>query len=64
MLRNNQLTQLLAALVWIFFYSEFEWWGQKYKPSEEVRIDDRMVSKQLLTRYSDSTKDPISLWHC
>jgi hypothetical protein len=39
MLRNNQLIQLLAALVWIFFYSEFEWWGQKYKPSEEVGID-------------------------
>lgn len=27
----------LAALVWLLFYSEFEWWGQRYKPSEEVR---------------------------
>ncbi|RSL97629.1 hypothetical protein CDV31_012955 [Fusarium ambrosium] len=24
-------------MVWILFYSEFEWWGQKYKPSEEIR---------------------------
>ena len=25
-----------AALVWLLFYSEFEWWGKQYKPSEEV----------------------------
>ena len=30
------LTFALAALVWLLFYSEFEWWGQQYKPSEEV----------------------------
>ncbi|KAH6983072.1 hypothetical protein BGZ61DRAFT_450084 [Ilyonectria robusta] len=32
-----QLITIVAALVWILFYSEFEWWGQKYKPSEEIR---------------------------
>lgn len=30
------LTLQTAAMVWLIFYSEFEWWGQKYKPSEEV----------------------------
>lgn len=25
-------------MIWLIFYSEFEWWGQKYKPSEEVCI--------------------------
>jgi hypothetical protein len=29
---------LIAAVVWIIFYGEFDWWGQKYKPSEEVRL--------------------------
>ncbi|KAL7822274.1 hypothetical protein V8C26DRAFT_390548 [Trichoderma gracile] len=32
-----QLLTIAAALVWLLFYSEFEWWGQKYKPSEELR---------------------------
>ncbi|ATY66211.1 hypothetical protein A9K55_001877 [Cordyceps militaris] len=32
-----QLATIAAALVWLLFYSEFEWWGQKYKPSEEIR---------------------------
>ncbi|KAH7156963.1 hypothetical protein EDB81DRAFT_881257 [Dactylonectria macrodidyma] len=32
-----QLLTIVAALVWILFFSEFEWWGQKYKPSEEIR---------------------------
>lgn len=32
-----QLATIAAALVWLFFYSEFEWWGQHYKPSEEMR---------------------------
>ncbi|KZZ98521.1 hypothetical protein AAL_03039 [Moelleriella libera RCEF 2490] len=32
-----QLATIAAALVWLLLYSEFEWWGQKYKPSEEVR---------------------------
>ncbi|KPM44269.1 hypothetical protein AK830_g2226 [Neonectria ditissima] len=32
-----QLVTIVAALVWILFFSEFEWWGQKYKPSEEIR---------------------------
>lgn len=34
----TRLTTLgtLAAMIWLIFYSEFEWWGQKYKPSEEV----------------------------
>ncbi|OAQ73170.1 hypothetical protein VFPPC_12936 [Pochonia chlamydosporia 170] len=32
-----QLATIAAALVWLFFYSEFEWWGKQYKPSEEMR---------------------------
>ncbi|KAG5918979.1 hypothetical protein E4U42_006689 [Claviceps africana] len=32
-----QLATMTAALIWLFFYSEFEWWGQHYKPSEEMR---------------------------
>ncbi|KND94391.1 hypothetical protein TOPH_01188 [Tolypocladium ophioglossoides CBS 100239] len=32
-----QLATIAAALVWLLFYSEFEWWGKKYKPSEEMR---------------------------
>ncbi|OAA71034.1 hypothetical protein LEL_09625 [Akanthomyces lecanii RCEF 1005] len=32
-----QLATITAALIWLLFYSEFEWWGQKYKPSEEIR---------------------------
>ncbi|KAH8121858.1 hypothetical protein FP744_10008881 [Trichoderma asperellum] len=32
-----QLATMAAAMVWLIFYSEFEWWGQKYKPSEELR---------------------------
>ncbi|KAL7934907.1 hypothetical protein V8C35DRAFT_300146 [Trichoderma chlorosporum] len=32
-----QLITIAAALVWLVFYSEFEWWGQQYKPSEELR---------------------------
>ncbi|KAK5997198.1 hypothetical protein PT974_02551 [Cladobotryum mycophilum] len=32
-----QLATITAALVWLLFYSEFEWYGQKYKPSEEIR---------------------------
>ncbi|KAG6013581.1 hypothetical protein E4U43_007221 [Claviceps pusilla] len=32
-----QLATMAAALVWLFFYSEFEWWGQHYKPSEAMR---------------------------
>ncbi|KAJ4255594.1 hypothetical protein NW762_009591 [Fusarium torreyae] len=35
--KTAQLLTIIAALIWIFFYSEFEWWGQKYKPSEEIR---------------------------
>ncbi|KOS22605.1 hypothetical protein ESCO_002237 [Escovopsis weberi] len=31
-----QLATITAALVWLLFYSEFEWYGQKYKPSEET----------------------------
>ncbi|KAG6002658.1 hypothetical protein E4U21_002918 [Claviceps maximensis] len=31
-----QLATIAAALVWLFFYAEFEWWGQQYKPSEEM----------------------------
>lgn len=23
-------------MIYLLFFSEFEWWGQKYKPSEEV----------------------------
>ena len=34
------LDSYLAALVWLLFYSEFEWWGQKYKPSEEVCLSN------------------------
>ena len=30
-----------AALVWLLFYSEFEWWGRQYKPSEEVSLQSR-----------------------
>ncbi|KAF7559213.1 hypothetical protein G7046_g4934 [Stylonectria norvegica] len=26
-----------SALIYLLFYSEFEWWGQEYKPSEEIR---------------------------
>ncbi|KAM5351874.1 hypothetical protein ACJ41O_004597 [Fusarium nematophilum] len=36
-------------MVWILFYSEFEWWGQKYKPSEEIRRK---------TQYLFGTLDP------
>jgi hypothetical protein len=25
-----------AGLIYALFYAEFEWWGQKYKPSEEI----------------------------
>ncbi|KAL7798171.1 hypothetical protein V8C37DRAFT_368969 [Trichoderma ceciliae] len=32
-----QLITMAAALVWLIFYSEFEWWGQQYKPSVELR---------------------------
>ncbi|KAH6891235.1 hypothetical protein B0T10DRAFT_484771 [Thelonectria olida] len=32
-----QLITIVSALIWILFFSEFEWWGQKYKPSEEIR---------------------------
>ncbi|KID88928.1 hypothetical protein MGU_04271 [Metarhizium guizhouense ARSEF 977] len=32
-----QLATIAAALVWLLFYSEFEWWGKQYKPSEEMR---------------------------
>ncbi|KAM0481397.1 hypothetical protein ACHAPX_003503 [Trichoderma viride] len=32
-----QLATMAAAMVWLVFFSEFEWWGQKYKPSEELR---------------------------
>ncbi|KAI5467014.1 hypothetical protein BGZ63DRAFT_346008 [Mariannaea sp. PMI_226] len=32
-----QLATIVAALIWILFFSEFEWWGQKYKPAEEIR---------------------------
>ncbi|KAH0528433.1 hypothetical protein TsFJ059_003302 [Trichoderma semiorbis] len=32
-----QLITIGAALVWLLFYSEFEWWGRQYKPSEELR---------------------------
>ncbi|OAA63050.1 hypothetical protein ISF_04926 [Cordyceps fumosorosea ARSEF 2679] len=32
-----QLATITAALIWLLFYSEFEWWGKKYKPSEEIR---------------------------
>ncbi|KAF4462991.1 hypothetical protein FALBO_10186 [Fusarium albosuccineum] len=35
--KTAQLLTLAAAMIWILFYSEFEWWGQKYKPSEEIR---------------------------
>ncbi|EEU46340.1 uncharacterized protein NECHADRAFT_78849 [Fusarium vanettenii 77-13-4] len=35
--KTAQLLTIVAAMVWILFYSEFEWWGQKYKPSEEIR---------------------------
>jgi hypothetical protein len=42
---GSYLTQVPAALIWICFYSEFEWWGQKYKPSEEVRTYDYRRTK-------------------
>lgn len=42
-----RLTFCLAALVWLLFYSEFEWWGQQYKPSEEVR--ERLLKISLPT---------------
>ncbi|KAI9158560.1 hypothetical protein HJFPF1_06558 [Paramyrothecium foliicola] len=29
--------RLPAAMLWLVFYAEFDWWGQKYKPSEEIR---------------------------
>ncbi|KYK55272.1 hypothetical protein DCS_07235 [Drechmeria coniospora] len=32
-----QLATITAAMVWLLFYSEFEWWGKQYKPSEEMR---------------------------
>ncbi|CAM1503989.1 Fc.00g015800.m01.CDS01 [Cosmosporella sp. VM-42] len=32
-----QLITIVAALVYLLFYSEFEWWGQEYKPHEEIR---------------------------
>jgi len=25
-----------AALIYALFFAEFEWWGQRYKPSEEI----------------------------
>lgn len=25
-------------MIYLLFFSEFEWWGQKYKPSEEVSL--------------------------
>ncbi|CAG7565618.1 unnamed protein product [Fusarium equiseti] len=47
--KTAQLLTIIAALVWLFFYSEFEWWGQKYKPSEEIRKK---------TQYLFGTVDP------
>lgn len=32
-----------AAVVYMLFYSEFEWWGQTYKPSQEVRPDANLT---------------------
>ncbi|KAG5974464.1 hypothetical protein E4U55_008180 [Claviceps digitariae] len=32
-----QLATLAGAMVWLFLYAEFEWWGRNYKPSEEMR---------------------------
>ncbi|EXM07054.1 hypothetical protein NOF04DRAFT_15364 [Fusarium oxysporum II5] len=43
--KTAQLLTIVAALIWICFYSEFEWWGQKYKPSEEVRTYDYRRTK-------------------
>ncbi|KAF5582684.1 hypothetical protein FPANT_8445 [Fusarium pseudoanthophilum] len=47
--KTAQLLTIVAALIWICFYSEFEWWGQKYKPSEEIRRK---------TQYLFGTVDP------
>lgn len=34
-------------MIWLLFYSEFEWWGEKYKPSEEVRLESRNGSESF-----------------
>lgn len=34
--RLLQFAMISGALVYVFFFAEFEWWGQKYKPSEQI----------------------------
>ncbi|KAH7320130.1 hypothetical protein B0I35DRAFT_478412 [Stachybotrys elegans] len=41
--RIAQLVTMTAAMVWLLFYSEFEWWGQKYKASDEIRKHARTL---------------------
>lgn len=52
---------LLAALVWLLFYSEFEWWGQKYKPSEEVCVS-LTLRLEGFANLIDSSARAIPLW--
>lgn len=51
----------VAALVWILFYSEFEWWGQKYKPSEEVSPFIEHRGGHFADDSTDPTKDELPL---
>ncbi|KAI9903204.1 hypothetical protein N3K66_002556 [Trichothecium roseum] len=31
-----QLGTIAALMGWLLFYAEFEWWGERYKPYEEI----------------------------
>ncbi|TDZ15075.1 hypothetical protein Cob_v011940 [Colletotrichum orbiculare MAFF 240422] len=38
-----QLVTVVGFIGWVFLFSEFEFWGQQYRPSEEIRKHFRNV---------------------
>lgn len=59
---GSQVDKILAALIWLCFYAEFEWWGRKYKPSEEVRPLSFCLSFQVANQCPATPQSHVFVW--